>query len=57
MFGHISMKEQLIEERRKSAALQAQLMKVNSNLEYLAMMSDVEMEQDEEGGTEDGEEE
>lgn len=57
MFGFIGAREQLVKERQKNAALQAQIVKANSDIEYLAMMSDVEMEQDEEGGTEDGEEE
>lgn len=46
MFGIKTMREQLVEERRKNAALQAQIIKANSDIEYLAMMADIEMEQD-----------
>lgn len=48
MFGIKTMREQLVEERRKNAALQAQIIKANSDIEYLAMMADIEMEQDDE---------
>nr|DAN01671.1 MAG TPA: hypothetical protein [Caudoviricetes sp.] len=48
MFGIKTMREQLVEERRKNAALQAQVIKANSDIEYLAMMADIEMEQDDE---------
>ena len=36
MFGFISAREQLVKERQK-----------NSDIEYLAMMTDIEMEQEE----------
>lgn len=42
-----STKEQLREERRKNEALQAELNRANANLEYVAMMADVDL--DEEG--------
>lgn len=48
MFGFISAREQLVKERQKNAALQAQVIKANSDIEYLAMMADIEMEQDDE---------
>lgn len=47
MFGFISAREQLVKERQKNAAMQAQIAKVNSDIEYLAMMTDIEMEQEE----------
>lgn len=47
MFGFISAREQLVKERQKNAAMQAQIAKVNSDIEYLAMMADIEMEQEE----------
>lgn len=47
MFGFISAREQLVKERHKNAAMQAQIAKANSDIEYLAMMADIEMEQEE----------
>lgn len=47
MFGFISAREQLVKERQKNAAMQAQIAKSNSDIEYLAMMTDIEMEQEE----------
>lgn len=48
MFGFKSTREQLLEERRKNAQLQAALDKTNSDVEYIAMVTDVELEDDEE---------
>lgn len=36
-----------MKERQKNAAMQAQIAKANSDIEYLAMMTDIEMEQEE----------
>lgn len=47
MFGFKSTREQLLEERRKNAQLQAALDKTNSDVEYIAMMTDVELESEE----------
>lgn len=47
MFGFISAREQLVKERQKNAAMRAQIAKANSDIEYLAMMTDIEMEQEE----------
>lgn len=47
MFGFISAREQLVKERQKNAAMQAQIAKASSDIEYLAMMTDIEMEQEE----------
>jgi len=44
MFGFKSTKEQLLEERRKNAQLQAALEKTSADVEYIAMMTDVELE-------------
>jgi len=56
MFGFKSTRELLLEERRKNASLQAELAKTNADVEYLAMMADVEMEETEEQEVnEDGE--
>lgn len=59
MFGFISAREQLVKERQKNAAMQAQSAKANSDIEYLAMMADIEMEQedDEQEVQDHGEEE
>lgn len=59
MFGFISAREQLVKESQKNAAMQAQIAKANSDIEYLAMMTDIEMEQeeDEQGVQDHGEEE
>ena len=48
MFGFKSTREQLVEERRKNAQLQAALDKTSADVEYIAMMTDVELEDDEE---------
>lgn len=48
MFGFKSTREQLVEERRKNAQLQAALNKTSADVEYIAMMTDVELEDDEE---------
>lgn len=47
MFGFKSSREQMIEERRKNAQLQAALDKTSSDVEYIAMMTDIELEEDE----------
>lgn len=47
MFRFVGTREQLIRERQKNAALEAQIAKANSDIEYLAMMTDIEMEQEE----------
>lgn len=46
MFRFISAREQFVKERQKNAAMQAQIAKSNSDIEYLAMMADIEMEQE-----------
>ena len=47
MFGYKSVKEYSLKERRRNELLQAALTKTNADLEYLAMMTDVELEQEE----------
>lgn len=44
MFKYKGVNEQLLEERKKNASLQAKLNKANADIEYLAMMSDIELE-------------
>lgn len=48
MFKYTSLKEQLIEERRKNAALKEQTEKNTSYIDYIAMMTDVEFPESEE---------
>ena len=48
MFGYKSLHEQLIEERNKNEQLQYQLEKANADLYYIAMMADVNLEEDSE---------
>lgn len=48
MFGFKTTREQVIEERRKNAQLQAELDKTNADIAYLAMMTDVELENENE---------
>ena len=46
MFRYIPLKEQVMEERRKNAVLQAQADKNTSDIDYIAMMCDVELDTD-----------
>lgn len=48
MFDYKNMRKQLIEERRKNAELAQQLSKTRSDIDYLSMMADIDMEQDSE---------
>ena len=48
MFGYKDTKKQLLEEKKKNAELQAKLAKTNADVEYIAMMTDVELEETEE---------
>ena len=48
MFRYKTINEQLLEERRKVSALTAQNIKQQSDIDYLAMMTDVELETEEE---------
>lgn len=47
MFKYKGVNEQLLEERKKNASLQVKLNKANADIEYLAMMSDIELEDEE----------
>lgn len=55
MFDYKNMRKQLIEERRKNAELAQQLSKTRSDIDYLSMMTDIDMEQDSEEEMEHGE--
>ena len=48
MFEYKDIKRQLLEEKKKNAKLQAALEKTNADVEYIAMMTDVELEETEE---------
>ena len=48
MFKFKDVKMQLLEEKKKNAELQAKLAKTNADVEYIAMMTDVELEETEE---------
>lgn len=44
MRNHRSTKKQLLLERRRNEALQAQCNQLQANMDYVAMMSDIELE-------------
>ena len=54
MFKQKTIKEQLMEERRKNEALLSELIKINANLQYVAMMTDVDINEEEEREFEGG---
>lgn len=56
MFAYKSIREQLLDERKKNAELQAALTKANADIEYIAMMTDVDIETDDQEVLEDGNE-
>lgn len=49
---YLSLKEQLLRERQKNAALAAEAAKNAADIDYIAMMCDVELEVLEETGAE-----
>ena len=53
MFRYIPLKEQIMEERRRNAALQAQADKNASDIDYIAMMCDVALDEEETEGVND----
>lgn len=44
MFEYKSLKQQLIDERKKNAALKAQTDRNAADIDYIAMMSDIELD-------------
>ena len=48
MFSHLNTKEQLRKEQELNRELQAKLAKAVGDMEYIAMMADVELDQDDE---------
>ncbi len=51
MFKYQSIQKQLIEERKKRESLYAEVIRNHSDMDYIAMMTEVELEA--EGGTKD----
>lgn len=47
MFEYKNIYKQLIEVRNKNAELEAKIDKTNADIEYIAMMTDVELEETE----------
>lgn len=47
MFRYTSLKEQILLERQKNVVLKAQADKNASDIDYIAMMSDIELDADE----------
>lgn len=48
MFIHKNIIEQIAEERRKIEAVLSDLIKTKADMEYMAMMSDIDLEEGEE---------
>lgn len=46
MFKYKSINDQLIEERNKNTLLNAQLEQAQANIDYIAMISDIELEEE-----------
>lgn len=46
MFKYRSINDQLIEERNKNTLLNMQLEQAQANIDYIAMMSDIELEEE-----------
>lgn len=44
MFKYTSLKEQVLIERQKNTALKAQTDKNSADIDYIAMMSDIELD-------------
>lgn len=53
MFKRKTIQEQLLSERRKSEALTAQLIKTRADLEYISMMTDIDIDEEEEEDAEE----
>lgn len=47
MFKYIPLQEQVIIERRKNNELRSKLQKATSDLDYIAMMTDVDLDSEE----------
>lgn len=47
MFKYKPLKNQILEERKKTARLSAEIMKKSADIDYIAMMCDIELEESE----------
>lgn len=47
MFGFKSMIDRMLETYRENEELRSKIVKVNADIEYLSMMADIELEQEE----------
>ena len=47
MFKYTSLRDQIIEERNKNIVLKAQADQNTANIDYIAMMNDIELDADE----------
>jgi len=52
---YLSLKDQLLKERQKNAALSAEAAKNTADIDYIAMMCDVELESTDDNGITDTE--
>lgn len=52
---YLSLKDQLLKERQKNAALSAEAAKNTADIDYIAMMCDVELESPDDNGITDTE--
>ena len=46
MFGYIPLEKQIVPERQENARLKAENIKLKGDLDYIAMMTDVELDDD-----------
>jgi hypothetical protein len=53
MFKHKNIQEQIVDERNKNEAMLSQILEILADMEYIAMMTDVDLE---EGDDEDEQE-
>lgn len=53
MFKYIPIEKQLVEEKNKNAQLKAENAVLSANVDYLAMMCDIELDDNEEEVIED----
>lgn len=53
MFRYTSLREQILLERQKNAVLKAQAEKNAADIDYIAMMSDIELDSGETEGDKD----
>ena len=47
MFKHKNIQEQIADERRKNEDLLSEMLKAKADMEYIAMMSDIDLEEGE----------